>query len=221
MNIKLLLILIFGFLSLVQAQDEELYEEEPVEISEAEQNAFDQGFRKGYKMGFEKGYQTGIDEVTKKMGEIKNRKGLIDQIMNADTTEMVSKIVEPLRQIPEEELRKIIYEKAGGNPIGKFLRDKVWFINWCVGMVKHETALPELAGLLKERKQLWRFIIAQILLVILSLTGKRYIRNRELPTKYRVYHFALMSFLGLFVFWSFFGGHFKPTFTVTWNVLIS
>ena len=145
--------------------------------------------------------------------------GIVDQILEADTSKMIEQVLDPLRAIEEEDLKRIVYEKAGKNEVGRWLRDKEWFLNWCVAMIKHPDALPELGGILKERKQIWRFLLANVRIIVLNLTAKRYIRLRQMDRKYTYYRIISVALVNFLVFWTYFGHNLKPTIFVTFSVI--
>ena len=191
-----------------------------IEAQQSAQQVYDQGYKDGYAEGFKQGYRRSNEQIEKNRATNNEQDtGIIDQILEADASKMIMDVLEPFRAIPEEDLKRVIYEKAGKNDFGKWLRDKEWFLEWCVNMIKDPIALSELAGLLKERRQIWRFILANILIIILNLTAKRYIRLRLLPKKYTYWRLFFVGAINILVFWVFFGHNLLPTIIVTFRTL--
>lgn len=214
------------------------------------QEAYDTGYKDGYKEGLQKGYQNAKQTLLKEVNSLRyqveelkkldripansTRSGyaathahlsqkdgeVIDLILEADTTDMIDKILAPFRMMDERDLRNMIHNKAGKNSVGRWLRDQEFFVDWTVAVIRDEKALPMLAGILKERNHWIMFMVLNFVIILMSIMLKRSIRKKELGIRYNIYAMVTTLNLELILFTFFFRDNFSPIVKLTWNALV-
>jgi len=122
------------------------------------------------------------------------------------------------RLISEESLRTLLLNKTEGTFINSFLYSYPRAFLYFIRVLRDETAIPSLYGIIKDRVRLFTFIAVNIVLIVIAFLVKRYVNmsRRSFFEKIQSWFVRLVFFtaLGLGVLIFFFHAELAPLWRI-------
>ncbi len=219
MKISLFIFLIFGFITLGLAQDDEASIEELEKLREVQQRQAEQ-----------------LEKVTEPIAEVQDdlaalsQKALtVDDIMSEKFQKMIEKSLKdnPLRDMKRETLKQMLMARVSGQLLGRVFRFLPVTLDITVDLMKDDKALLGLIRLAGKKKEMMNFAGVWIVLFISFWMLKKRIAPKTAPFVRRLIFKTSLSIIGsvlsLSIFYFMFQEEIGPMISIItknlWNLL--